>query len=474
MTSLRKQLRRALVGTLTALLGAALVAITVVVWRALVGAFDFALQAKASAVRALVEEKDGRIGFEFSRDFLWGYGSENPRNYFQVWDSANNTLTRSPSLQNENLPRRVGDKPSHAVYWNVTFPNGRAGRAIGYQFTPQPSDGSRAKKGAPVVQLVLAADRDNLNETLGGLVVAVGGCSVLLFAAVWLVVPLVLRRALAPLDRLGEEVARIDAHSLDARLSVAALPAELRPIGDRLNDLLGRLAASFERERRFSADLAHELRTPLAELRSQAECALKWPESRDPASDRDTLAIATQMEALVTHMLALARGEQGELTVHLSQVAPGPLVETVWKTHAARAAARGVRASFSLGAGTAKADPVLLRSIMHNLLENAADYTPAGGELRVTSEAVAGGYRLRLANPAGELTAADVGQLFDRFWRKEAARSEGTHAGLGLSLSRAFATAMGWQLDAALDAEGWLVFTLESPRPAAPSASTGK
>jgi signal transduction histidine kinase len=462
MTSLRQQLRRALVGTLAALLGAALCAITAVVWDELVDAFDAALQAKASAVSALVEERDGRVRFDFSPEFLRGFGGERPRNYFQIWNSADASLVRSPSLREENLPRRVGERASRAEYWNVTLPNGRPGRAIGYEFSPQGSEGSRSRRSSRELQLVVASDRDDLNETLGGLLLAVGGCGVLLFAAVWFVVPVVLRRGLAPLDRLGEEVARVDAHSLDARFSVATLPAELRPVGDRLNDLLGRLAASFERERRFSADLAHELRTPIAELRSLAECALKWPESRDPGSDSDALAIATQMEALVTRMLALARGERGELTVQSGAVEPAGMVEAVWKVHAKRAAARGVRANFQMASGSVNADAVLLRSILHNLLENAADYTPAGGELRVKGEVTPGGYRLQLANLAGEITGGDVARLFDRFWRKEAARSEGKHAGLGLSLSRAFATAMGWRLDAAIDAEGWLVFTLET------------
>ena len=108
---------------------------------------------------------------------------------------------------------------------------------------------------------------------------------------------------------------------------------------------------------------------------------------------------------------------------------------------------------------------MLLRSILDNLFENAADYAPEGSELRVTGEPIDHGYRLSFANLVGELTPEDVAQLFDRFWRKEAARSDGQHAGLGLSLSRAFATAMGWELAARCTEDGWLVFTLESIAP---------
>jgi signal transduction histidine kinase len=463
MSSLRQQLRRALLGSLALLLGATLFGITFVVWEELVDSFDVSLEAKAASVSALVEQKKGRIQTDFSAEFLHGFGGEKPRNYFEIWNSEGALIERSPSLGDANLPVRVGEKARRAIFWNLTFPNGRPGRAMGYMFVPQALNGSSAREGSLVAKLVVAADRNDLNETLGGLVAAVGGCGLLLFAAVWLVVPHVLRKGLAPLDRLSLEVAQIEANSLQARLSVETLPAELRPVGDRLNDLLARLARSFERERRFSADLAHELRTPIAELRTQSECALKWPEKRDTSIDHDSLAIATQLESLVNQMLALSRGEEGNFAVQMSDVGVAQLVEQVWQSQSGRAAARRIEAKFDIQPGMVKADPVLLRSIVHNLLENATDYGPSDGELRVTGAAVADGYRLCVANRADEITSADVEKLFDRFWRKDTSRSDSRHAGLGLNLSRAFATAMGWQIDAIKNSDGWLVFTLEIP-----------
>jgi two-component system sensor histidine kinase QseC len=103
------------------------------------------------------------------------------------------------------------------------------------------------------------------------------------------------------------------------------------------------------------------------------------------------------------------------------------------------------------------ADPILLRSILANLFDNAVDYSPTGGEIEVTPSAAGG---LQVANPAGSLVPEDVPRLFDRFWRKEAARTGGEHAGLGLNLACAFASAMAWRLTAALES-GRLVFTLD-------------
>ena len=170
------------------------------------------------------------------------------------------------------------------------------------------------------------------------------------------------------------------------------------------------------------------------------------------------------METLVTQMLALARGERGSLAAQREPVAVDALAREVWRTFAPRAEARGLRVDFALTPATAPADLALLRSILANLYDNAVDYTPPGGAITVAVEAGPAGVTVRVANSTDQLDPADVGKLFDRFWRKEAARSGGgQHTGLGLPLARTFATAMGWTLAAALDAGHRLVFTLTGP-----------
>ncbi|MCX6954424.1 MAG: sensor histidine kinase N-terminal domain-containing protein [Verrucomicrobia bacterium] len=469
MNSLRRQLTRTLLGAITVLLGTALVAMALLVRHALLGSFDAALQTKTLAVSSLVETEDGRVQFDFSDDFLRGFGAEGPRTYFEIWDAAGVVIARSPSLAKGDLPREALGREAPGPAWALNLPGGGRGRAVGIDFTVKPSNPAQPMIPAPRVQLVVATDSAETEATLLRLLATFAGCGALLIAAVWLVVPWALRRGLAPLDEFGSEVARLTADTLSAPVSVAGLPVELRSVAERLNELLARLAKSFERERRFSADLAHELRTPLAELRSLAECALKWPEARDPATDRDVLEIALQMEVLVSRMLQLARGEHQQLAAVLVPVDLPGLVSEVWRPLAARAEARGLRATFAVEPGTVSADAVLLRGILQNLFENAVAHAPAGTEIRVSGASAADGqgYVLRCANAAGDLTPEDVGQLFERFWRKESARSTGgRHLGLGLSLARMFALAMRWRLTAALTPDGWLEFTLETERPA--------
>ena len=461
MISIRRQLTRDLMFALLVLLGAGLIAIGAAVRWALTDSFDAALRARAMTVTALTEIDAGQVAFDFSADFLAAYGGANPRNYFELWDSAGVAQKRSPSLGGADLEAKAMGTAEHPKYWNATLPNHRPGRAVGFLFAPTLSDGTTGPSATRELRVVTVVDRQEFDETLGGLLIGITGCGAVLLVAVFLVVPRVLRRGLGPLEHLGEQAAQIDAASLATRFEAAALPAELQPIAGRLNDLLARLEVSFERERRFSADLAHELRTPLAELRLAAECALKWPESRDSATDRETLAITKHMETIVTHLLALARGEQGQLAGRAEPLALEQLVAEVWRPFAARAEARNLTVHLAVSPVRADADPALMRSILVNLFDNAVAYTLTGGEIEIMVEQKDGRVCVRVANTTDQLEPTDVAKLFDRFWRKETARTGGEHVGLGLSLARMMALATGWRLSAALEAGGKLAFKLQ-------------
>jgi len=138
------------------------------------------------------------------------------------------------------------------------------------------------------------------------------------------------------------------------------------------------------------------------------------------------------------------------------------LIEDTWESYRTRAEDRGLKVNWNLAPMNVQADAGLLRSILGNLFDNAVDYAPAGGEVNIRLENGEQGMIMRVANRAEGLDPADVAKLFDRFWRKEEARSGGRHFGLGLPLARMFARAMGWTLAAAMDTQRQLEFTLTS------------
>ncbi len=242
-----------------------------------------------------------------------------------------------------------------------------------------------------------------------------GGVGMAALAGMAGVVKVAVRRGLAPLNDVAEQATRIHADSLGARFHAEAMPDEIQPIFGRLNDLLARLQHSFERERRFSADVAHELRTPVAELRALAEVSLQSLDlDRETATAfQDAFAIAQQMQRIVTGLLALVRCESGQQTVEREPIDLRTFVEQAWKPLAKDAARKRLRVDFDLPSGTMiESDRTLRHVIVFNLLTNAVDYTPISGALTIGGKETAGRFTLEICNPTDDLKPDDVPHLF--------------------------------------------------------------
>lgn len=431
-------------------------------------ATDAALRSKAAAIAAIARPDSGGVVIDPAsrvlRDFEAPDAADTDRDrhdegdhdegdtaFFEIWNQQRVALARSASLAGGDLPfRSVSDDGDEADGWNTTLPSGRTGRAVGLLFKVRALDGSASASSAPV-SLIVAIDRHEMDETLSIVAVGLAGAGGLMLVAMAIIVPIALRRGLAPLDKLASQASGITATSLSTRFT-SDLPTELVPISSRLNELLARLESSFERERQFSSDLAHELRTPVAELRSLAELALKWPDARPAETDREALAIATQLDGIVTRLLVLLRSERGQLPVARQAVDLNAEIERACQAATSRAQTRRIRIERSATDGIiANADAVLMRSILANLVDNAVDYSPEGGAIHIECSSRGTGFCVRISNDAGDLRSEDVPRLFDRFWRGSAARSDGEHSGLGLSIALAFAEAMGCSLTATLD-----------------------
>ena len=454
--TIRQQLTLRLLLTFGVPLVLAGVASYVVIRANLVDRVDASLFQKTEAIVSATTLDDGRFHVDPSPAFMREFDGPNserggllPVSFFEMYSRDGQLVARSASLNHTALSAGI-PMPFHPTFWTITLPSGLPVRALAFPFVPRmPHEGDAS--GPIEAFLIVAVNRQELDSSLNYVEFVLLSIGFLLAATVAIGVKTGLRRALMPLDALAERASRIDADSLSTRFPAVGLPGELQPIATRLNDLLSRLEHSFDRERQFSANVAHELRTPLAELRALAELALKWPDARQAADvDRDTLAIASQMEGIVTRLLALLRSERGQLEITREPVALAAMVRSAWVPFADREAAKVLDVTWRLEEDVViEADPVLLRSILANLIENAVDYTPPRGVIWVELDRAS----MRIANTVDTLTSEDVSKLFDRFWRQDAARSGTEHAGLGLSLARAFAEALHFELTATLDTE---------------------
>ena len=419
--------------------------------------FDDSLRATAEGLSAATEQQKGLVEVDLAGDSMPGFGSVRLPDYFQVWLPDGAVAKRSPSLKDSDLPNRVLSSTKGLICWNLILPDGRRGRAVGIRFAPQLEEDVRDEPTAPKlkdpVTLVVARHRALLDYRLGLVATAIWLVGGILATLTGFGVPVIIGRNLQPLERLADHTATIDAHSLQLRFPTDGLPTELRPICQQLNELLARLQSSFEREQRFSADVAHELRTPITELRTLSEVALKWPEDlrATRTAFQDALAIALQMELIATGLLAIARCEGGLLPVQIEPIPISTLIGGIF--HSLADVARVKQITVSVVAADDAcwlADSTLLRAILTNLLSNAVQYCTAGGAVRITLRTSGEHGQLLVSNTTNDLGTDDLPHLFERFWRKDSSRSSPEHCGLGLALSKAYAEALALDLHAEL------------------------
>jgi two-component system heavy metal sensor histidine kinase CusS len=256
------------------------------------------------------------------------------------------------------------------------------------------------------------------------------GCVVITCAGVAV---LVARRSLRPLARLADSIERIGATHLQERVPTGGWPGELQPLAIAFNKMLGRLEESFTRLSQFSADLAHELRTPIAILRGEAEGALTTP--RTPEQYREVIESSLEemqrLSGMIDNLLFLARAETiGSLN---RQPLDGrAAIEKVCEFYEALSQEQGVELS-SEGEGQVYAEPVLFRRALINLITNALRFTPSGGRVTVSLQHRDGAGEVVVADTGCGISSEHVPNVFDRFFRGNARRSsQGT--GLGLSI----------------------------------------
>lgn len=271
------------------------------------------------------------------------------------------------------------------------------------------------------------------------------------------VVPLVVRRALRPLRAAGNAAGAIDVRSLDRRLPAAGIPAEVAPFVGTINALLDRLDDGLRRQRQFTANAAHELRTPVAILRARVD---GMPEG---AAKQALIADCTRLAVLVDQLLDAARLEQHDVALD-EEVDLVPVLRDLvadWAPMAIRSG-RAIAFETGLARATVRGNAAALRSAIANLVDNALRVEPEGGAVIVRLSAAARGAPLtvRVVDHGPGIAPEDADAVFEPFWRKDD-QKPGT--GLGLSIVREIVSLHGGQVAHARTPGGGTSFALVLP-----------
>lgn len=375
-----------------------------------------------------------------------------------------------PAAVPPNLSTTAAEQPHHYTPphapltpqdWQDT--QGQPWRGLRVQLTAQ---------DAPALQLAVATNISHhqhfmqaFRQTLWSVVIAAALLTGLLgWAAA--------RRGLAPLQAIRREAENITAHRLGARLPTAQVPAELAALVETLNAMLARLESAFQRLSDFSSDLAHELRTPVSNLLTQTQVILAQPRSAD--NYRDTLASNAEeferLSRMIADMLFLAKADNQLLIPQQETIDLYAELHSLLDYYGILAEEKQITltlpepAAPDITAGQVSGDRLMLRRALSNLLSNALNHTPAGGQIRLTLTRQGEQLAMAVQNTGNTIAPEHLPRLFDRFYRADAARQHGPQdgTGLGLSITRAILHAHGGEITVNSHA-GLNTFTLHLP-----------
>ncbi len=456
--------------------------------QSLTNEFDQGLTSRAQALMAITEQDEDGVELEVYPEALNRYFLDSEPDYFEIYNQSGLRLFYSESLDADETLEPVSTQSIDGII-DKALPDGRPGRLIKQTYYPkididddelasgteQPTEKNVQQafsaSGVPVningltlipeeVTVTVATSRESLDHTLNQLNLILLLTGVLTTSVVLLLQHRALEQAVRPLQEMSEQISKLSVERIDQNLSLSYPIVELDVLKTQFNRMLGRLSEGFQRERRFSSDLAHEIRTPLAELRTMTEVMHRWPDDQNlkVSFHDDLLNSVGRMERLIQNLLELSRGELGlkgaEGIVDLSRLIP-----RVVTSHNIEFLAKDLVVNTEIPDGF-----IFVKGrdiwplILQNLISNAAAYSPphstvdivlSGGELNEK-------WVLCISNSAPDIEEEDLPKLFDRLWRKDQSRTGSHHSGLGLSLVSMYAASVGFTVSAKLNPPGRL------------------
>ncbi len=431
----------------------------------LAAALDRELRLRAQDLGALVQQQRGSLSADKGGRFI-----ESGESYAQLLDQQGRVLDGTRPLGTDSL---LNAEELRAARRDTIFANRSSVPGLDepsrFLATPVSSQGRR-------LVLIVGATREDRRETLVSLrnELLIAGPAALLLAS--LAGYFLAGFALRPVESMRARAAAISADTPGERLPVPPTRDEIERLAETLNDMLARLEDALQRERDFVADAGHELRTPLALLRTELELALHQAETPEELREavRSSSEEADRLSQLAEDLLLIARSDRGGLPLQLEAVEVDTLFESILSRFEWRAedAGRSIRSDAAQGM-LVRGDRLRLEQALGNLVDNALRY--GEGEIRLSVESNGSVVEFHVTDSGRGFPAAFLDRAFERFSRSDPARPGGG-AGLGLSIVKSITEAHGGNAYARNLSEGgadvWLAIAVGPPEGSEPAVRT--
>jgi two-component system heavy metal sensor histidine kinase CusS len=318
--------------------------------------------------------------------------------------------------------------------------------------------------------LQVAQDRSSDQQFATQFALVLGGALLLGIVTSAVIAIAVTKRGLWPLQEMTQSLQRIDPNHLNERLGSVVWPRELQPVAVAFDEMLARLEDSFTHLSQFSADLAHELRTPISNIRGEAEVTLTRPRSLEDY--RNVIESITgeceRLSGIVENLLFLARAETADRQVEKEFFQARPAIERIASYYRTIAEERGISV-INEGEGDVYANPLLFDRALSNLLDNALRFTPDRGKITIRNQSKNGRTELAVEDTGCGIAPHHLSRIFDRFYRVDSSRSsKGT--GLGLALVKSITDLHGGSATATSELNRGTTVTLTFPAQKSPIA----
>ena len=322
------------------------------------------------------------------------------------------------------------------------------------------------KTGGQTYTIQVAQDRssdEQLEGRFGVLLIVMLAGSILASAIIAIAVT---KHGLRPLAEMTRSLERIGPAHLNERVALAGWPRELQPLATTFDVMLARLEDSFKRLSQFSADLAHELRTPVANIMGEAQVALT--RERTPSEYREviesTIAECERLSGIVDNLLFVARVDAARESIERKLIDARAAVEKIATFYQTLAEDRNVAIHCS-GEGEIYVDPALFERALGNLMDNALRFTPEGGTIQISITVKAAHSEVTVSDNGYGITPEDLPRVFDRFYRVDSSRSS-DGAGLGLALVKSIVDLHGGSAKIESEVNRGTTVTLTFPKQA--------
>lgn len=471
MTSIKKKLSRYISISISILLVSILLITDISVDGWISSEFDRAMVNKSALLETLVSEDPEEVDFDFADEFMPEFSGKNDPEYFQLWLDGS-LFEKSKTLQlfelNE-LPKVDVQLNEHSIT-NIILPDGRSGRMIFTKFIPQVDSDVQEEfgierevfaKNQKSMELAYAISNEALNQILWFVDIIFVFSSFLAIIAVRKIVSTVVEKGLVPLDKLNSELKEIDLDSEVSAITTKGLPLELVAIADGINHFIVENKALYSREKRIASDIAHELKTPIAELLNLGEVALKFPHEKQLQDNftKDVVGIAQRLKSIVNGILLLQKStSNAQLTKQSIDL------EKVTQQIIAREnpSFREVHLTCDNKLTRLKTSQFAIETILSNLINNALFYSVENTPIVIViKESANNKTEIRISNTSKyDYSADELKQFFEPLWQKDASRTSAMRFGLGLAIVKSYCDNVKAELAVNIEPNNIITFSI--------------